>query len=138
MLKTERIAVMFAEAHALYGEALELLNKADEYWDRDLLRMSAKKTWAAALQATNAFVLARTGVEPDPADGDDTNKHLLTLYKEIPDWETFTGRFAIIGSDIYEAAVVERNVEPVDLLVHDLRETAEYIQECERLAGERG
>ena len=53
--------------------------------------MSAEKTWTAALLATNAFILARTGEEPEPNDDDGTHKRLLHLYKEIPDWEVFTG-----------------------------------------------
>ena len=135
MLKTERTYIIFAEARAIYNEALKLLDKADEYWDRDLLRMSAEKTWTAALLATNAFILARTGEEPEPNDDDGTHKRLLHLYKEIPDWEVFTGRYAGISHDIYQQAVVEGNLDPVYLLIHDIRQTADYIQECERLAG---
>ena len=134
MVKTERTSVMLAEAREIYDEALKLADKAAEYWDKDLLSMSAKKTWAATLLATNAFILARTGVEPQAHDDDGTEKRLLELYEEIPDWERFTGRFAIISEDIYKAAVVERNVEPVHLLIHDIRKTADYIRECERLA----
>lgn len=135
MLETKRTAVMFDKARVTYDEAIQLADKAHEYWDRDLLRMSAEKTWAATLMATNAFILARTGVEPEPDDDNGTERRLLELYKEIPDWEKFTGRFAIIAEDIYKAAVIERNVEPVYLLIHDIRKTAEYIRECERLAG---
>ena len=135
MLKTEKTAVLFDKARAIYDEAIQLADKAHEYWDRDLLRMSAEKTWAAALMATNAFILARTGVEPEPDDGDGAEKRLLELYKEIPDWERFTGHFAVISEDIYKAVVVERNVEPAYLLIHDIREAADYIRECERLAG---
>ena len=138
MLKTERTAVMFNKAHAIYDEAIQLADKAHEYWDRDLLRMSAEKTWAATLMATNALILARTGVEPELDDDDGTEKRLLGLYKEFPDWEGFTGRFATIAEDIYKAAVVERIVDPVYLLIHDIRETAEYIRECERLASVSG
>ncbi len=135
MLKTDRTAVMFDEARAIYREATQLADKAHEYWDRDLLRMSAEKTWASTLKATNAFILARTGVEPNPDDGVGTEKSLLELYREIPDWEVLSGHYAVISADIYQAVVVERNVEPVYLLIHDIRKAADYIRGCERLAG---
>ena len=138
MLKTERTSAMFAEARAIYDEAVQLADKAHEYWDRDLLRMSADKTWAATLAATNAFILARTGEEPNTGDGKATEQSLLRLYKEIPDWEVFSGRFAVISHDIYQAAVVERNVEPAYMLIQDIREVAGYIRECERLASGGG
>ena len=138
MLKIERVEAMFAEAHVIYGEALNLLEKAEEYWDRDLLRLSAKRTWNAALQATNALVLSRTGEEPCPEDGDRSHDLLLHLYKEIPDWETFTGRYAVISHDIYREAVLGGKLDPVDLLIHDIRQTADYIGECERLAAVGG
>ena len=38
--------------------------------------------------------------------------------------------------DIYHQAVVEGILDPVlGLLIHDIRETADYFRECERLAG---
>ena len=138
MLKVGRATALFEEADAIYAEGLDLLEQACEFWDRELLRESAQKTWDAALRATNALILARTGTEPEP-DNDQNTFHCLTdMYEQLPDWEVFTGRYAIISADIYQAAVVERNVDPVYLLIHDIRQTAEYIRDCERLAGEAG
>ncbi len=70
------------------------------------------------------MILARTGVEPTPDSDDETRHCLLDMYKQIPNWELFAGRYATISYDIYQAAVVERNVEPVYLLIRD----------CQRLA----
>ena len=39
-----------------------------------------------------------------------------------------------IPQDIYQEAVVEGNLDPVHLLIYDIREAADYIAECERLA----
>ena len=134
MLKTERTTTLFAEAHTIYDEGLKCLEEACELWDRGLLRKSAEKTWEAALRATNALILARTGTEPEPENDHNTLNCLTDLFEELPDWEVFTGRYAGISHDIYQEAVVEGNVEPVHLLIHDIREAADYIRECERLA----
>ena len=138
MLETKRSAKLFSEAHASYGEAVKSLEEACKLWDRELLRKSAAKAWEAALRATNALILAYKGTEPEPDDDERTFRCLTELFEQLPDWEVFTGRYAGIAQDVYQAAVVEGNVEPVYLLIHDIRETGEYIKECERLAGESG
>ena len=135
MLKTERTATLFAEAHILYDEGLKCLEEACDLWDRWLLRKSAEQTWEAALLATNALILARTGTEPEPDNDHNTLNCLTGLFEELQDWEIFTGRYAGISHDIYQQAVVEGILDPVGLLIHDIRETADYIRECERLAG---
>ena len=134
MLEAERVAAMFAEAHSIYADGLEYLGEAIELWDRCLLRKSAEKTWAAALRATNALVLAHTGVEPKPDDDKGTYDSLLRLPEENPDLKLLRGRFAIFSHDVYRTAVCERNVEPVSLLIHDIRRTADYIRDAEALA----
>ena len=102
--------------------------------DRCLLRKSAEKTWAAALQATNAFILAYTGVEPKPDDDNGTYDALVRLPWENPDMERLRGRYAVISHDIYQTAVCQRNVDPVSLLIYDIRDTADYIRDAEALA----
>ena len=138
MLKTKRATTLLKEAHTLYAEGLKYMEEACELWDRELLRKSAQKTWDAALRATNALILARTGSEPEPENDHITFRCLTDLHEQLPDWEAFTGRYAGISHDIYRAAVVERNVEPVGLLIQDIREAGDYIRECERMAGVEG
>ena len=135
MLKPERTSHLFAEAHATYAEGIKYLEEATKLWDRELLRKSAEKTWCAALLATNAFILARTGVEPEPDHEEGTYSRLTHLRKELNDWETLIGRYATLSHDIYQTAVCEKNVEPVFLLIHDIHDTADYIRDVERLAG---
>ena len=133
--RVAKVAGMFAEAHGLYAEAVNYLDESIKLWDRELLRKSAAKTWGAALRATNALILARTGVEPEPDNEDSTYHYLIPLWKELNEWEHFTGRYSVIAGDIYEEAVCEGRVDPVHLLIHDIRETKGYIERAQRLAG---
>ena len=139
MLETNRVPAMFAEAHSDYAEALNKLDEASKVWDREMLRKSAAKTWEAALQATNALLEARAGVEAKPDDDDWTYDCLMRMVwedsKRNQDLKPIKGQYAVISHDIYQEAVVEGKVDPVYLLIHDIRQTAGYIAECERLAG---
>ena len=138
MHRNEKVVSLLTEAHAAYAEAMEVLEEADKLWDREMLRKSAKMTWDAALKATNALIMARTGEEATPDDDRWTYDCLMRLVWENreknQDLKPIKGQYAIISADVYEAAVVERNVEPVYLLIHDIRQTADYIRDCERLA----
>ena len=135
MLKPERTSHLFAEAHATYAEGIKYLDEATKLWDRELLRKSAEKAWCATLLAANALILARTGTEPEPDNEKGTYSRLTHLRKELNDWETLIGRYATLSHDIYQLAVCDKNVEPVHLLIHDIRDTAGYIRDMERLAG---
>ena len=142
MLDTKRVAAMFAEAHDAYEQAISVLDEATRLWDRGMLRKSAEQTWTAALTATNALIMARTGVDPQADDDDWTYDRLLRLLWEDQeanqDLKPVKGRYGVISHDIYEGAVLEGNVDPVYLLIHDIHNTADYIRDCERLAGESG
>ena len=141
MTETRKVDAMFGEVRATYDEAIKLVEKAEEYWDRDLLRMSAGKTWDAAIAATNTLIEVRAGIEAKKGDDDWTYDCLIQLVWDEKgtnqDLKAIKLRYGVISADIYKAAVVEGNVEPVHLLIHDIRKTAEYIRECERLASVR-
>ncbi len=134
MTDTERVAALFAEANAIYAEGVKYLEEASKLWDRELLRKSAGKTWEASLQATNALILARTGVEAKPNDDEWTYDSLIRLALRNRDLKPIKGRYATLSHDIYQTAVCERNVEPVYLLIHDIHAIADYIRDAERLA----
>ena len=57
MLATERVSAIFADARAVHTDALRLLAAGD-------VRNAAERAWHATKRATDALVLARTGVEP--------------------------------------------------------------------------
>ena len=58
MVATDRISAIFADARAVHADALRLLATGD-------IRDAAEKAWCATKRATDALILARTGVEPE-------------------------------------------------------------------------
>ena len=39
---------------------------------------------------------------------------------------------------LHDTVICERDIEPVSVLIQDIREVADYIRDCERLAGVEG
>ena len=56
----DRVTELFADARALYSDALEMLAE-------NRIRNAAEKAWGATKRSTDAMVLARTGREPQSA-----------------------------------------------------------------------
>ena len=88
------------------------------------------------MQAANVLILACTGVEARPDDDDRTYDWLIRFTQKVQNLKLLNGRYATLSHDNYQTAVFERNVEPLYLLIHDIRETASYIPDADRLASE--
>lgn len=139
MLKTGRAETLIGEAIETYKGATKHLAEAIAELDRTELVKAAEKSWAATLQATNAFIVAQSGVEPKPDDGPETSKHLLSL----PEWQAeecdeelkeLTEQYFSLTHILHDTVICERDIEPVSVLIQDIRDVAGYIEECERLA----
>ena len=78
MLKTRDADFLFADARGLYEDALEMLEEGR-------LRNAAEKAWCATKRATDALILARTGVEPRTSG--QTMRRLRQLRGEDPSLE---------------------------------------------------
>ena len=127
MLETERAAAIFADAHLLYADAIEEL-------DRGKLRNAAEKAWGATKRATDALILARTGIEPEKSPA--TSAALRQLAMQDNAVQSLVGRYysrqvALHGECFYlglcdPAADTERRI----------RETINYIQDAAGLAGD--
>jgi hypothetical protein len=137
MLKTERVAALFDEARAKSADSLERLHDASKHWDRRELLRSAEQAWAAATQATNALILARSGEEPKSGDRD-TFGLLLRLSSEVQGLEKLLDQYTDFSVYLFGIAISDGNLDPLEFTIHDIRQTADYIRECERLAGEAG
>lgn len=131
MLKSERIAALFDEAKANSADSLSRLNDAEKHWDRRELLRSADKAWAAATQATNALVLAYTGVEPEPGDGGP----LHHLSREIPELKKIVNQYTGFHVYLFDLVICDGNVEPLDDTIAEIRAAAAYVKDAERLAG---
>ena len=118
------VALMFEDAHRLADAAQECMAAGE-------VRDAAEKTWCATLRATEAMVLARTGLEPGTSD--ETGLRLQELYSVDPEvWDFMTLYY-------YRQGVLRDEClchgfwlpEIIDDLV---RETADYLRDAERLA----
>ena len=138
MLKSERIAALFDEAKANSADSLSRLNDAEKHWDRRELLRSADKAWAAATQATNALVLAYTGVEPESGNGTGNGVSLHHLSREIPELKEIVNQYTGFHVYLFDLVICDGNVDPLDDTISEIRAAAAYVKDAERLAGGEG
>ena len=126
MVATDRISEIFADARAVHADALRLLEAGD-------IRDAAEKAWCAAKRATDALILARTGVEPDQSP--DTSRGLLMLAEQDRAVSPLIGRYYSRQGHLHGACFYLGVCEPVDEVDRRIRETADYINDAARLSG---
>ncbi len=134
MLKTERVAALFDEARAKSADSLSRLEDASKHWDRRELLRSAEQAWAAATQATNALILARSGEEPNSGDRD-TFGLLWRLSSEVRGLEKVLDQYTNFSVYLFGLTIANGNLDPLEFTIEDIHKAADYIRECERLAG---
>ena len=69
----------------------------------------------------------------------ETSKHLLSLPEgdeDDPDTELrmLTEQYFSLHHILHDTVICDRDIEPVSVLIQDIRDAADYIAECERLA----
>ena len=126
MLETERVKPTFADGHATYADSLRSLDEATAHWDRQELQRSAGKAWAAALQATNALVLAHTGIEPKPDDDRDTTRQMLRLRRESLELEDMVARYSSISAYLFGLIVSDGVLDPIDDTIREVPDKGMY------------
>ena len=126
MVATDRISEIFADARAVHADALRLLEAGD-------IRDAAEKAWCAAKRATDALILARTGVEPEQSP--DTSRGLLMLAEQDRAVSPLIGRYYSRQGHLHGACFYLGVCEPVDEVDRRIRETADYINDAARLSG---
>lgn len=126
MLSTDRISAIFADARAVHADALRLLEAGD-------VRNAAGKAWCATKLATNALILARTGLEPQIFS--DTPRGLAGLATDdqaiLPLFTRYHVRQGHLYGDCFRLGVCK----PTDEVERHIRQTADYISDAIRLAG---
>ena len=137
MLETKRANSLFEEAHSVYSDALKHLDEAIAELDRGELVKAAEKTWAATLQSSNALLLAATGDEPVTGHSDSSGAifdALAAMSCESEVWDELMDKFGNLHHILHDTVICDRDIEPVSVLIQDIREAGDYIRECERLA----
>ena len=126
MVATVRVSAIFADARAVHADALRLLEAGD-------VRNAAEIAWRATKRATDALILARTGIEPEIFS--DTVRGLSRLATEddavLPLHKRYHIRLAHLHGECFNLGICV----PLDEVEHRIRKTADYINDAERLAG---
>ena len=126
MTMTITPAYIFADAARMHEAALERMAAGD-------IRDAAEKAWCATKRATDALILARTGKEPRSSG--QTMRMLRRLRREDPSLEPLRARYAIRQSFLHGACFYDGVLEPMEDIIRDIQETAEYIRDAEAMAG---
>ena len=122
---TDRVSELFADAHELYADALEMLAQGR-------LRNAAEKAWGATKRSTDAMVLARTGDEPQSAG--QARRALLRLSSNGPAFVTFQGQYSTRSLLLHINCFYDGNCEPEAEMTALIRATDLYIQDAINLA----
>lgn len=128
MLETERVTALFLDAQVLYADALEQL-------ERGKLRNAAEKAWGATKRATDALILARTGVEPATAAR--TTRGLHTLISRDQRVGVLEGPYHTRADFLHGHCFYDGICEPPEEVERLIRETEEYIRSAQDLASSR-
>ena len=126
MLTTDRVTAIFDDARGVHADALRLLEAGD-------IRDAAEKAWCATKRATDALILARTGEVPELSS--DTSIGLVRLAGEDNAVRPLVGRYYSRQGHLHGTCFYLGACEPSDEIERRIRETADYINDAERLAG---
>ena len=126
MLTTHRVPTIFADARSVHADALRMLEAGD-------IRDAAEKAWCATKRATDALILARTGTEPEFSS--DTSRGLLMMAEADGAVSPLIGRYYSRQGHLHGDCFYMGVCEPVDEVHRRIRQTADYINDAERLAG---
>ena len=126
MVAIDRVSAIFADARSVQADALRLLEAGD-------IRDAAEKAWCATKRATDALILARTETEPEISS--DTSRGLLMLAGEDSNVSSLVGRHYSRQGIFHGACFYLGICEPASEVHRRIYQTADYINDAERLAG---
>lgn len=126
MVAADRVKEIFADARTLHADALEMLAQGK-------IRNAAEKAWGATKRATDALILARTGVEPEKTPG--TSRGLGELALQDDGVRILIGRYYSRQSQLHGDCFYFGWCDPIEETERRIRETIRYIEDAERLAG---
>ena len=126
MLATDPASTIFDDARSLHADALRLVEAGD-------IRDAAEKAWCATKRATDALILARTDEKPQFSS--DTSRGLLMLAKADGAVNSLVGRYYSRQGHLHGECFYHGICEPADEVERRIRQTADYINDAERLAG---
>ena len=126
MLTTDRITAIFDDARGVHADALRLLGAGD-------VRDAAEKAWCATKRATDALILARTEIEP--VISSETTRGVNGLAAADQAVRPLRRRYFSRQSELHGSCFYLGDCEPFDEVERRIHQTADYINDAERLAG---
>ncbi len=118
-------ASIFTDARRMHESALERLAAGD-------IRDAAEKAWCATKRAADGLILAQTGRLPPKSP--DTTRGLLRLARENPEFNSLQDRYFTRQGFLHGECFYTGFCDPIEDIERLIRETANYIQDAERLA----
>ena len=123
---TDRISAIFSDARSVHADALRMLEAGD-------VRDAAEKAWCATKRATDALILAQTGIEPQISS--ETSRGLATLATQDQAFRRLRRRYHSRQSTLHGDCFYLGICEPFDDVERRIRQTADYITDAESLSG---
>ena len=122
--RTNRIEEIFQDARELQADALEMLAQGR-------IRNAAEKAWGATFRATVALVLARTGEEHERTHGAGAALRGLASLDEAGLLRRYYSRQSALHGECFYNSLCD----PIEDTERRIRETADYLDDAERMAG---
>ena len=125
MTTTLEVEALFKDASAMHNAALSQVMEGD-------IRDAAEKAWCATLQATNAVILAQTGVLPENTPV--TSLELNKLRSASTRFESLVRRYYTRQGLLHGECFYLGLCEPQGEIERRIRETGVYITDARELA----
>ncbi len=125
MTMTVEVQAIFEDADTMQSAALSRMMAGD-------IRDAAEKAWCATLQATNAVILAWTGVLPEKTPG--TSRELNRLSQISTGFDSLARRYYTRQGHLHGECFYLGLCEPQETVERRIRETTEFIADAKELA----
>ena len=122
----QKVEEIFRDAEHLYEEAIKELEK-------EKFRNAAEKSWGAAVRATDALIIAKTGEEPMRTDVTTRRLHRLALEDRNVDMK-IVGRYHTRMNFLHGDCFYMGICDPIEDVKRRIRETKEFIDDAKKLA----
>ena len=126
MLETQDAGAIFSDSRLLYDDALDMLGQG-------CIRNAAEKAWGATRRATDALILGRSGELPPTTAV--TSRGIRALARESSTFEPLSGDYFTRITLLHGYCFYNGMCEPIEETERLIRETLDFIQKAENLAG---
>ena len=125
-MSPDRVRELFDDARDLETEAIKRLEAKD-------IRDAAEKAWGSTKRAADALILALTGDEPRTSG--QTGRGMRRLRGANPTaYIDLYNRYFARQAELHGNCFYDNNCEPVEVIEGQIRETSDFIHDCQQRA----